>query len=240
MSDFEGTWYEKDILRCIALGDMVGDPDGAFRPEDKISRGEMASILARRSFRDGMMQDVVKTALPSIVLVITDAGLGSGSIISNDGFILTAAHVVKGQTSVTIVSEEFDNIQASVVGFDESTDLGLVKIPRLFFNWLKISPTVPERGDHIGVLGAPKGLSGSFTQGVISHPRRFLNLFSEELNFMQTDCPINPGNSGGPALNEKGEIVGVVSAKWVDVAVDNIAWIVKTDKIREFLAKWSL
>lgn len=138
-------------------------------------------------------------------------GLGTGFIISEDGYICTNFHVVNGVDKVNVKVAE-DVYQADIIGLDERTDLALLKIkpdgklkPVYFGN----SDTVSV-GDWAIAIGNPYGLSSTFTVGVVSATgRRDLDLMGDSQSHIQTDASINPGNSGGPLLNIYGEVIGI-------------------------------
>lgn len=138
-------------------------------------------------------------------------GLGTGFIISEDGYICTNYHVVAGveKVKVKVVNDVYS---AEIIGFDERTDIALLKIkangklkPVFFGN----SDTVSV-GDWAIAIGNPFGLNSSFTVGVVSATgRRDLDLMGDSQTHIQTDASINPGNSGGPLLNIYGEVIGI-------------------------------
>ncbi len=138
-------------------------------------------------------------------------GLGTGFIISEDGYICTNYHVVAGVEKVKVKVDK-TNYDASVVGFDERTDLALLKINVKE----KLTPVYFGNSDSINVgdwaiaIGNPFGLDKTFTVGIISaSARRDLDLMGDSQTQIQTDASINPGNSGGPLLNIYGEVIGV-------------------------------
>ncbi|OHD68250.1 MAG: hypothetical protein A2W19_16755 [Spirochaetes bacterium RBG_16_49_21] len=138
-------------------------------------------------------------------------GLGTGFILSSDGYICTNYHVIAGVDKIKV---KVDAIvyDASVVGYDERTDIGLLKInpkEKLEPVYLGNSNTV-KVGDWAIAIGNPFGLDRTFTVGVISAiGRRDLDLMGGSQTHIQTDASINPGNSGGPLLNIYGEVIGV-------------------------------
>jgi serine protease Do len=138
-------------------------------------------------------------------------GLGTGFIISEDGYICTNYHVVAGvdKVNVKINKESYD---AKIVGLDERTDLALLKIDskeKLIPVYFGDSDTVSV-GDWSIAIGNPFGLDKTFTVGVVSSAaRRDLDLMGDSQTHIQTDASINPGNSGGPLLNIYGEVIGV-------------------------------
>ncbi len=145
---------------------------------------------------------------------ITTHALGSGFIISSDGFILTNNHVVEKATDIQIKLLDGKEYTAEVIGRDPKTDLALIKVePEAGFPkpaQLGDSDTVAV-GDWVMALGNPFGLSHSVTVGIISAKGRVIGAGPYD-DFLQTDAAINPGNSGGPLFNMKGEVVGISTA----------------------------
>lgn len=145
-------------------------------------------------------------------------GIGSGVIITKDGYILTNNHVVENATTIKVTLLDDDNVyNAKVIGSDPKTDLALIKIDSkedLPFAYLGNSDDL-EIGEWVMAIGNPFGLQHTVTSGIVSakerkevHPGNQAGYY----NFIQTDASINPGNSGGPLFNLKGEIVGINTA----------------------------
>lgn len=139
-------------------------------------------------------------------------GLGTGFVISEDGYICTNYHVVAGVDKVNIKVAN-DTYSAEIIGFDERTDIALLKIKP---NGGKLKPVYFGNSDTVSVgdwaiaIGNPFGLNSSFTVGVVSATgRRDLDLMGDSQTHIQTDASINPGNSGGPLLNIYGEVIGI-------------------------------
>lgn len=140
-------------------------------------------------------------------------GLGSGVIISENGYILTNAHVVEGQGKVMVRLHDGREFEAAEVKTDPKTDLALVRIDGakdLKAAVLGDSDRV-QVGDWVVALGQPFGLEGTVTAGIVSAKGRGLGIAARE-NFIQTDAAINPGNSGGPLVNLEGEVIGINTA----------------------------
>ncbi len=138
--------------------------------------------------------------------------LGSGFIVSKDGYIFSNYHVVRDATKVVAILSDNRHFNAKVVGTDPDTDFAILKINA------DNLPVVPlgdsselEVGDLVVAVGSPYGLSGTFTTGVVSAIGRE-GLSSGFQRFIQTDAAINPGNSGGPLLNIKGQVVAINTA----------------------------
>lgn len=138
-------------------------------------------------------------------------GMGSGFIVSPDGFIVTNAHVVDGASEVTVKLTDRREFTAKVLGSDKRTDIALIKIEARNLPALEIAnaPDV-RRGEWVIAIGAPFGFENSVSAGVVSGVHRALPN-GQMVPFIQTDVAVNPGNSGGPLLNSKGQVVGVNS-----------------------------
>jgi serine protease Do len=139
-------------------------------------------------------------------------GLGSGFFISEDGYILTNAHVVAEADEVTVrLAEQKREFKAKVVGADERTDIALLKVDASGLPAVKMGSSEKlQAGDWVAAIGSPFGFENTITAGIVSAKGR--SLPSESfVPFIQTDVAVNPGNSGGPLLNLDGEVVGVNS-----------------------------
>ena len=138
--------------------------------------------------------------------------LGSGFVISPDGYILTSAHVVDGSDDVLVrFSNGQREVAATLVGLDRTTDLALIKVDEPTPSVVKLGASKDlQVGDWVAAIGAPFGFSNTITAGIVSATKRALP--NESLvSFIQTDAAVNPGSSGGPLVNLKGEVVGINS-----------------------------
>lgn len=139
------------------------------------------------------------------------ASLGSGFIISADGYILTNAHVVAETEEITVKLTNKREYQAQLVGVDALTDIALLKIDAKDLQAVKIGKAETlEPGEWVAAIGAPFGFENSVTVGVVSAKGRMLPNESY-VPFIQTDVAVNPGNSGGPLFSTQGEVVGINS-----------------------------
>ena len=177
------------------------------------------------------MQQIAAVASPSVVAITTEqmsssqtwfggyyvqSGAGSGIIISQDGYILTCAHVVSGATSVKVQLNGSDqSYDATVVGADSTSDIAVLKIDAT-----GLTPAVIGDSDKLAVgettvaVGNPLGtLSNTVTQGIVSALNRQVTVEDNDMTLIQTDTSISPGNSGGGLFNANGELIGVVNAK---------------------------
>ena len=177
------------------------------------------------------LQQIAAVASPSVVAITTEqmsssqtwfggyyvqSGAGSGIIISQDGYILTCAHVVSGATSVKVqLNGSDESYDATVVGADSTSDIAVLKIEAT-----GLTPAVIGDSDKLAVgettvaVGNPLGtLSNTVTQGIVSALNRQVTVENNDMTLIQTDTSISPGNSGGGLFNANGELIGVVNAK---------------------------
>lgn len=140
-------------------------------------------------------------------------GLGSGFIISDDGYIVTNNHVVDKAQDIQVILEDGKKYKAEIVGKDAKTDIALLKIePEGDLHAVELGDSDNLKiGDWVMAIGNPFGLGYTVTAGIVSAKGRSLGLGAYD-DFIQTDAPLNPGNSGGPLFNLKGEVVGVNTA----------------------------
>nr|PZN01742.1 MAG: peptidase [Pseudomonadota bacterium] len=137
--------------------------------------------------------------------------MGSGFIISSDGYILTNAHVVADASEVTVKLTDKREFKAKVIGSDMRTDVALLKVDATNLPVVKIGdPDKLRVGEWVAAIGSPFGLENSVTAGIVSAKSRSLPDGSY-VPFIQTDVAINPGNSGGPLFTMNGEVVGINS-----------------------------
>jgi serine protease Do len=137
--------------------------------------------------------------------------LGSGFIVSQDGYILTNNHVVEGADEVTVKLTDDRTFPARVIGTNKAGDVAVLKIRGSNFPTVKIgNPASSKVGDWVVAIGSPYGLDNTVTSGIISAKSRQLSEDSPT-HLIQTDVPVNPGNSGGPLFNLNGEVIGINS-----------------------------
>jgi serine protease Do len=222
------------LAAIVAAGPALPTHAGAQPPESTPS--EKADIAAARSLSRAF-QHVAKAAEPSVVHItslqqvytrrsmfeaprreLAPGGLGSGVIVSADGYVLTNNHVVADAEQLRVRLSDGRELECTVVGADPATDLAVLKVDQLGLPALTFadSDTV-EVGEWVVAIGSPFGFDSSVTAGIVSAKGRSGvvgarsrdGLYEE---FIQTDAAINPGNSGGPLLNLDGQVVGINSA----------------------------
>ena len=136
-------------------------------------------------------------------------GVGSGFILSADGYVMTNAHVVDGADELIVTLTDKREFKAKVIGADKRTDVAVVKIEATGLPAVKLGDVGRLKvGEWVMAIGSPFGLENSVTAGIVSAKARDTG---DYLPFIQTDVAINPGNSGGPLINMRGEVVGINS-----------------------------
>ncbi len=183
-------------------------------------------------------QEVAKMLLPSVVGVVvygadqsfSPIGQGSGIILSKDGYIVTNAHVVENAAAQKVILYNEKEYVAQIVGIDSKTDLAVLKItpdeeltPAVLGNSDEL-----ELGEQVITLGNPGGLANSFSGGYVSGLNRQIKSseYGIAMNSIQTDAAVNPGNSGGPLVNMYGQVVGIVSSKYVAEDYEGIGFAI--------------
>jgi serine protease Do len=141
-------------------------------------------------------------------------GLGSGFIISKEGYVVTNNHVISGADQITVIfNNGVDDVPAELVGTDPKTDIAVLKIDPSSVSIENVNwgnSEISRVGDIVLAIGNPLGLGGTVTSGIISSINRDIGS-GPYVDFIQTDAPINRGNSGGPLFNLDGEVIGINS-----------------------------
>lgn len=163
-------------------------------------------------------------------------GTGSGIIMSEDGYIVTNAHVVSGATGgILVILDNNEEYEAEVVGIDEKTDVAVIKIDASNLTAAEFGNSDElVVGERIVAIGNPTGmnLAGSVTQGIVSGLKRLISVTNEETNetiemeAIQVDAAINPGNSGGALINKYGQVVGINSSKMSSTQIEGIGFAI--------------
>ncbi len=177
--------------------------------------------------------ELIKGVKDACVTIVTDGGHGSGAVISEDGLILTAYHVVEGVNKIEIKFANGLVLPASIEQFDEFNDVAIVKIPGNGYKALPLySGNNYGLGTDVLTIGTPYDidLGQSISKGILSGKRE-----KEGHIYLQLDMAVSPGNSGGPLLNDKGEILGVIQRKIVDTGIEGIGFAIPSDKLIEAL-----
>jgi serine protease Do len=157
-------------------------------------------------------------------------GVGSGFIISDDGYVLTNAHVVEGADEVTVTLTDRREFKAKVLGADRRSDVALLKVDARGLPSLRMGDSGKIRvGEWVIAIGSPFNLENTVTAGIISAKARDTG---EYLPLIQSDVAVNPGNSGGPLINMRGEVIGINSQiATLSGAYNGISFAVPIDEV---------
>ncbi len=159
---------------------------------------------------------IIEESIKSVVTISTDFGKGTGFIISEEGYIVTNAHVLADPfgdlaSGIKAITYEQKIIRAEFIGHNGTLDIALLKIPG-DYNLLKFADSNDiQIGEKVIAIGNPLGLQFSVSQGIVSATKRTgINGIPA---YIQTDAPLNPGNSGGPLINKQGKVIGINNFK---------------------------
>lgn len=238
----------------LGLRVNTGQMAGLLDDDMPLARG--ASVLSRlapepaRAMRGAASIKVYRRAAPAVVLVVSESGIGSGSLLNARGDILTNWHVVGAHRQVGVIfkpAEEgrrltkSDLRRATVVRVDEVSDLALLRVEAVPAGVVPIELGAMDHavvGADVHAIGHPTGEAWTYTMGVISQIRRDYEWTTEsekahKADVIQTQTPISPGNSGGPLLDADGRLIGVNSFKSQGEALN---FAVAVDDVRQFLS----
>ena len=216
----------------------------------EVDRSNLPTIAQLSTPKDAMpIPDIVTKVSPSVVgissILSNGTATGTGIVMSEDGYIITNAHVIEGAKSVSVLlpksyasdsnaKEEDLTLKATVVGKDTQTDIAVLKITA------KSKLTACEFGKsseiRVGevsiVIGNPLGfsLANSVTSGIISAKDRVLQIQDRTMTLIQTDASINNGNSGGPLINAYGQVIGITSAKVSNTYGEGLGFAIPIDE----------
>ena len=180
-----------------SLGSQIGFIDEEF---------DLLKASAGEDF-SGIIEGVVK----SVVTIMTDIGQGTGFIISDEGYIVTNAHVLAGGSEINIITSDKEIIEAGFIGYDGDFDIALIKIEGNYDSLELANSNKIQVGEKVIAIGNPLGLQFSVSEGIVSGVHR--PGISGRNAYIQTDAALNPGNSGGPLINKQGEVIGINNFK---------------------------
>jgi len=233
------------------LGQLNFGASGEFQPA-RLSAVLSGLQAEKTTWRGAVDVRLYSEDAPGVVLIATDDALGSGSVVSAAGLVLTNLHVVGDNKTVAVVFKpriEGDQVSKSdihrgtVIRRDQVADLALVQIAEVPPN-VKVIPlaamTDISVGSDVHAIGHPTGEAWSYTNGIVSQVRRNYEWKSEDglthkAAVIQTQTPINPGNSGGPLLTDAGALVGVNSFKTVGDGLQGLNFAVSVDDVRTLM-----
>ena len=233
-----GTWYYDYVLKASEMGIIDGFKDGSFKPGDNVTRAQLAKVIveydenvkARTQDEDKTINAIAK-AMPSVVKVGNDSGMGSGFFI-RPNIILTNEHVVDNVVPVDVVLSTGQWVQGTVLHRDEAKDIAIVQVAGNYSH-LSFANNVVVGQTSIA-LGNPLSKDFSASKGIVSK----LGIYEYTAsNMFQTDTPINAGNSGGPIIDNNGNVLGMVTGKLVDTfdTIEGMAYAIHYTELEKYL-----
>lgn len=220
---------------------IIGFVGGAFAHNLFDSNDAMENEIKLQSADTHALStsQIVALVENSVVEIETTSGAGSGVVLTEDGYIVTNAHVVESATSIKIKLHNESEYTAQLFGKDESADIAVLKI-----NASNLTPVTFRNSDEIKVgervivIGNPLGsLGGSVTDGVISAVDRVLSINGNEMSLIQTNAEINAGNSGGGMFGEDGQFVGLIVAKSKGDDLEGLGFAIPSNTVKNVINK---
>ncbi|MDH5306441.1 MAG: S1C family serine protease [Myxococcales bacterium] len=243
---FRGYGMDQGPTGAIAIDDAVrnavdfllSDPDFVWTvTESPTTRIDTPPAIGISACRVNATVDVprdLESVLEAVVIVRSGRSVGSGVIVSDDGYVLTAAHVAPEGSQPVVQLASGSAFEATVERADWSGDVALLKIPGRGHRCLRPSEaSLPSIGSEIYAIGSPGGerFPRSVTRGIVSAHRDDRGRL-----LIQTDASINHGNSGGPLVDSSGRVLGIVTSKTFDLGMEGVAFGLPVGEARELLA----
>jgi serine protease Do len=236
-----------DLLRIprdqVARRTKVGEADSAPRGSTRSAEPETSGFYSTGVLKPAGVKELVTQYGEAVISIETPSGKGSGFLINKDGYAITNAHVIQGETRISAIlylnapgglsRRRLDDVE--IISLNPFFDLALLKLP--LPPDLKPNHVVLGNGDDVNAgdsvfaVGNPLGLERTVTQGIVSNRSRDI----EGQIFLQTDAAINPGNSGGPLFNQRGEVIGVNSRGAHAAMADNLGFAIPVTYVKQFL-----
>ena len=212
-------------------------------PAPRAEETDPSGFFESKPLKSAPVKELVQNYGEAVISIETPSAKGSGFIVNADGYAITNAHVIQGETRIAAVlyqnvpsglaRRRIENVE--IVALNPFFDLALIKLPPQ--KGLKPNHVVlgnlddVNAGEGVFAVGNPLGLERSVSQGIVSNRNRNL----EGQIYLQTDAAINPGNSGGPLFNLRGEVIGVTSRGARADLADNLGFAIPVNYVKDFL-----
>ena len=229
------------------IDDFMEDASGA--PATTVDRaptgdGTTLSITPAAGGEPLSFQEIYRRNIPSIVSIrgytADGMSLGTGVVLSEDGYIITNAHVIEGSSSVDILLYDDSTYSALLVGMDSESDLAVLKIDARALTPAQFGDSDQlEVGDVALAIGNPLGeeLRGTMTDGIISAINRDVNVDGRNMVLLQTTAALNSGNSGGALINDHGQVIGITTLKMSSYydTIEGLGFAIPTTTVKEIV-----
>lgn len=238
------------LLLFGCLGYIVGGMTNTDNEVEVTRSLPATTIKITESMDEITLVDIIAMTENSVVEIATETvvngsimrqfiseGAGSGVIIREDGYIITAYHVIEDATKIKVTLKNGENYEATLIGSDSDNDTAIIKIEKTGLtpaimgdsDALKVGQTAIAIGNPLGQLG------GTVTTGIISALDREIDLGNTVMNLLQTNAAINPGNSGGALFNSKGELIGITIAKSTGSDVEGLGFAIPINDVKDIV-----
>lgn len=201
---------------------------------------------------DDAVAKIVENASPGVVTIVGNynsssvedrynnlTAHGSGVVYKSNGYIVTNAHVVEELKNLTVVFSDGTLLPGKVVCSDELADIAIIKVDKVGLKAITFADkNTIVSGKTAIAIGTPISLSmrNTVTKGIVCG--NGVSLKDSHYKLIQTDATVNPGNSGGPLLNTKGELIGIISSKYVSMSIDNVAFAIPVDTVEYVIRQY--
>ena len=223
--DIEHQINKKIDLSNEDIQNKIGELSEGIIAIDESLDLELSSIKAKSS---SDFSGIIQKSIPSVVSIKTNTAQGTGFIITENGYVITNAHVLIGARYANAITSERETKRLSLIGYNTNLDLALLKINGTFSPLEIESSENVVIGEKVIAIGNPLGLSFSVSEGIVSAVNRVGE--NEIEGYIQTDAALNPGNSGGPLINAEGNVIGINNFK---VTGENLGFALESDYIIE-------
>ena len=180
--------------------------------------------------------NIIRETKKAVVTVKTPSGVGSGFLISSDGLIITNSHVIQDHTDIEVGFNSKESKTAYIIkNGNAPLDIAILKVLGDNFDFLTLADSDHcAEGDEVVAIGAPLSLSETITKGIISNCNRQLKAELSDIKYIQTDAAVNPGNSGGPLINNRGEVLGILTMKIAMGGTEGLGFAIASNVAKEF------
>lgn len=235
----------------VAMADRLPESTNPDQTGNSTPSGSVEQLVVKGEGTEMTMAEIYETYVSAVVGIVTEgtttnifgqpssyASSGTGFVVSADGYIVTNCHVVDGGSKFTVSFEDGRTYDGQLVGSDAENDVALLKIDATGLKTVVIGDSDEIRvGENICAIGNPLGeLTFSQTSGIISALNRVITTDDDEANFMfQIDAAVNSGNSGGPVFNSRGQVIGVVTAKYSSSGVEGLGFALPINDVARMI-----
>lgn len=235
----------------VALENRPGESGNTDRTSNNAQPGSVEQLVVKGEGTEMTTAEIYEKYVSAVVGIVTEgtttnvfgqpssyASSGTGFVVSADGYIVTNCHVVDGGSKFTVSFEDGRTYEGQLIGSDSENDVALLKIEATGLQTVVIGDSDEIRvGEDICAIGNPLGeLTFSQTKGIVSALNRVITTDDDEANFMfQIDAAVNSGNSGGPVFNSRGQVIGVVTAKYSSSGVEGLGFALPINDVARMI-----